>query len=166
MTKLPSSMQRAADILAAFQPAQQTIDSHLDAVLAEAPVPTPPDATFLRQLVYGTLRYAPLLTAFKSAFYHHCGASALRKDAPLYAMLTYLALLRIEELGVEQMETTLRACDAQKAAVWAGFLFDEVHLRGELREEWSKVYDKSWVDTRIGASGRLLRHSSCRSRSS
>ena len=144
-------MQRTADILAAFKPAQQTIDSHLDTTLAAPPLATPPDATFLRQLVYGTLRYAPLLAAFKAAFFHHCGGSALRKDAQLYSMLTYLAVLRIEELGIAQLEAILRACDAQKAAVWAGFVFDEAHLRGELREEWSKVYDKAWVDARIGA---------------
>jgi hypothetical protein len=144
-------MQVAEDLLATFKPAQCTLDAHLDAALAARPI-SHSDAAFVRQLVYGTTRYSALLATFKAAFYHHRGGSALRKDAPLYGLLTYLAVIRIDELGAAAFgELLVTALDAQKVAVWLGFAFDKAHLRGELREEWAKVYDKAWVDGRIGA---------------
>ena len=146
----PVRVQAALRIAASYNAARGTIDSHLDDALSQAPNPCATDAAFIRQAVYGTVRYAPLLASFKAAFYHHCGGTALRADAPLYALLTYLAVLRIEDLGTEQFERVLRAHDAQKMHVWANFLFDEAHLRHELREEWQKVYDKAYIDSRIG----------------
>ena len=143
-------MQKAEALLASFQPARLTLDAHLDEALAALPVDSQDDDASLRQLVYGATRYSALLDTFKAAFYHHCSGSVLRQDATLYALLTYLAIMRLEDLGIEQFAAVLKDCQAHKVAVWASFLLDAAHLRGELREEWCKVYDKSWVDARIG----------------
>jgi hypothetical protein len=34
--------------------------------------------------------------------------------------------------------------------VWMEYLFSEVHLKGEIREEWLKLYDKAFIDGIIG----------------
>ena len=153
-SRLPLPVQLAVQLLRSYSPAQATVDAHLDSCLPPLRLQSAADATFLRQTVYGVTRYAGLLSAFRAAFYHHRGGSALRKDAGLYNVLVYLAVVRFEELGPRQFERIVRALDPQKAAVLLGFLFDERHLRGELRDEWLKIYDKAFVEERIGAAPR------------
>lgn len=151
-------MQLAVQLLRSYNAAQATVDAHLDAALPPLSLSSEADATFLRQAVYGVTRYAGLLKAFRAAFYHHRGGSALRKDAGMYNVLVYLAVVRFEELGPRQFERIARALDPQKVAVLLGFLFDEAHLRGELRDEWLNIYDRAFVEERIGAQLRHVHH--------
>ena len=76
----PSPPQVAEEVYVAFDPDRCLLDSHLDAAVVAHGATHEPDELFLRQLVYGTVRYAELVRAFAAAFYHHCGGSALRSD--------------------------------------------------------------------------------------
>ena len=53
-----------------FKPAQFSLDAHADAFLKEHKVTTDTDGAFVRQILYGTVRYQALLTCFAKAFYH------------------------------------------------------------------------------------------------
>jgi hypothetical protein len=53
-----------------FNSAQLTLDSHTDAALAELRVDDPDAQTFVRQVVYGMVRYRKLFGCLLDAFYH------------------------------------------------------------------------------------------------
>lgn len=55
---------------ASFKPAQFSLDAHADAFLKTHKVVADSDCAFVRQVLYGTVRYQALLTCFVKAFYH------------------------------------------------------------------------------------------------
>jgi hypothetical protein len=68
----------------------------------------------------------------------------------MYSIITYLTIMRFPELGMEQFVSIVRSQEPQKMAVWLCFLFSEEHLKGELRDQWLKIFDKAFVDEKIG----------------
>lgn len=143
-------VQASCDASTSFNSAVHSVETHVATFVAERSIVHPADISFVQQAVYGVTRYSSMLSAFKAAFYHHCGGRALRNHAPLYSLLTYLAVIRLEDLGAQGFGQLLTAIDAQQAAVWASFVMSEEHLKAELREEWAQIYDKAFVDQRIG----------------
>ena len=148
---MAACLQACCEAATSFNSAVHSVDTHVASFAAQHSITHPEDITFVEQAVYGVTRYSSMLASFKAAFYHHCGGSALRKDASLYCLLTYLAVIRIEDLGAQHLGQLLSALDAHQAAVWAGYAMSEEHLKAELREEWAKTYDKAFIDQRIGA---------------
>jgi hypothetical protein len=138
-------------IVKSYNAAQVTLDTHLDSAIPKHGIMHEADSTFLRQATYGIIRYSSFLQAFQTAFYHHCAALATRADAHMYNIVTYLTILRFPELGMEQFVSIVRSQEAPKMAVWLRFLFSKEHLKGELRDEWLKIFDKAFVDEKIGA---------------
>jgi hypothetical protein len=53
-----------------FNSAQLTLDSHTDAALAELRVEDPDAQTFVKQVVYGMVRYRKFFGCLLDAFYH------------------------------------------------------------------------------------------------
>lgn len=53
-----------------FKPAQFSLDAHADAFLKKHKISADTDCAFVRQILYGTVRYQALLTCFVKAFYH------------------------------------------------------------------------------------------------
>jgi hypothetical protein len=54
-----------------FDPGKVTLDTHTDQCIQKHNVTHPDDQTFLRQVVYGLLRYSKLLTPLIESFLHH-----------------------------------------------------------------------------------------------
>lgn len=52
-----------------FNPAQLSLDAHADAFLLEHKLTAEADCAFIRQVLYGTVRFQALLKAFVDAFY-------------------------------------------------------------------------------------------------
>lgn len=67
-----------------------------------------------------------------------------------YALYTYLAVMRLTELGNEQFQLLVSVKTTQTMLVWLDFLFSKEHLEDCLRQEWLKLYDKQFVDDLIG----------------
>lgn len=63
-------MQLCIQCCASFKPAQFSLDAHADTFLTEHKIQADSDRAFVRQVLYGTVRYEALLTCFLKAFYH------------------------------------------------------------------------------------------------
>lgn len=103
-------MKRAEEMYASFNPGRTSVDAHADERILKWKVRNEEDATFLRQVFYGCVRYKRLIGAFMSAFMHHNAGTVLRGDRDMYVVYTYLALLRLEELGFPQFRCVSSPC--------------------------------------------------------
>ena len=95
-------MERAEEMYTSFNPGRTTVDTHADERIHKWKIRNEDDATFLRQVFYGCIRYKRLIGVFVSSFMHHNAGTVLRGDADMYVVYTYLALLRLDELGFPQ----------------------------------------------------------------
>ena len=66
---VPQLLQACQDCCTTFNPAQLSLDAHADAFLAERDITVQSDCSFIKQVLYGTVRFHALLKTFVEAFY-------------------------------------------------------------------------------------------------
>lgn len=94
--KFGDLIDTAIDMIKSYNPIVQTIDSHADEFLAK--MQNPYEKVFLKQVFYGCIRYEEFFKAFCKHFFSLNSTQTNRKDAPLYTIMAYLTLFRLEEL--------------------------------------------------------------------
>eukprot|EP00218_Dolichomastix_sp_CCMP3274_P008635 CAMPEP_0170144934 /NCGR_PEP_ID=MMETSP0033_2-20121228/16248_1 /TAXON_ID=195969 /ORGANISM="Dolichomastix tenuilepis, Strain CCMP3274" /LENGTH=781 /DNA_ID=CAMNT_0010381465 /DNA_START=178 /DNA_END=2526 /DNA_ORIENTATION=- len=142
-------MELSERLYTSFQPERMTIDAHADECVKAWKVHNDDDATFMRQVFYGCIRFQKLLNVAMSAFYFHNSGTVLRSDVHMYTVYAYLTLLRLEELSFGQYQRLVKSQDPQKMIVFLSFVFDERVLLESCRDEWLKLYDIAFVDELI-----------------
>jgi len=97
MMKPAALMEKCEAIIKSFNPATSTLDSHameqLDGDTESA------DNKFVKQVLYGCVRYKNALKAFVTIFYHCNQSNTSRGDYTKFFVLAYLAVFRLQELG-------------------------------------------------------------------
>ena len=74
-------MKACSDQYTNFNPKTQTLDAYLSDTLGDCDSPqADPDKVFLKQVLYGCLRYGPGLKGFLKHFFYDNAASVLRAD--------------------------------------------------------------------------------------
>ena len=139
-----------------FNSKKSTIDSHIDLYLTSIDCVDEGDAVFIKQVVYGCLRFKKLNKVVLTALYFKHGTEVSREDYHLYMVYSYLTLIRLEDMGVPVFRKFIMAQDSLKMFVWMTFIFNAQTLNKWMKEEWCRIYDEQYVEDELIA--RLLRN--------
>ena len=171
----------SAALLASFEPDKMSLDAHADRFFAPseegafglelkrfdarkadrahgrgswgAKTRDPEDQVFCRQVLYGVTRYEKMLDAFVDAFYKKHAARLSRHEKIEARVCSYLALLRLDELGLGAFGAILAAhpSGARFAVPFLQFAFDTKTLREcGVVDKWRALYDDAFVANALG----------------
>eukprot|EP00283_Hemiselmis_rufescens_P018177 CAMPEP_0173441814 /NCGR_PEP_ID=MMETSP1357-20121228/24157_1 /TAXON_ID=77926 /ORGANISM="Hemiselmis rufescens, Strain PCC563" /LENGTH=795 /DNA_ID=CAMNT_0014407417 /DNA_START=119 /DNA_END=2502 /DNA_ORIENTATION=+ len=140
----------------AFQPNKMTIDSHIEVFLASIDCADEGDEVFIKQVVYGCIRFKKLNKINLTALYFKHGTEVSREDYHLYMVFSYLTIMRLEDMGVPVFRKFVFAQDYQKMFVWLSFIFNTQTLNKWMKEEWCRIFDEQFVEDELIA--RLIRN--------
>jgi hypothetical protein len=85
-----------------------------------------PEDVFIQQVVYGFQKEKPLLKKFIDDFYGDNSARVLRADMVMYNILAYIAIFRIDELGVKKFKEVTSPVEPSKLSTLIAYVFNEV----------------------------------------
>ena len=81
---VPELLQACQDCCATFNSAQLSLDAHADTFVADRKVTSQSDCSFIKQVLYGTVRYKALLKPFVESFYRQNRSGPLLQNVLMY----------------------------------------------------------------------------------
>jgi len=139
-----------------YQPSKVTLDSHIEVFLAKIDCNDEGDVVFIKQVVYGCIRYKKLNKVTLTALYFKHGTQVSREDYHLYMVFSYLTLIRLEDMSVPVFRKFVMSQDHHKMFVWVSFIFNAQTLNKWMKEEWCRIFDEQYVEDDLIA--KLLRN--------
>ncbi|CAM9307897.1 unnamed protein product, partial [Chrysoparadoxa australica] len=132
---------RSIDLIKGYDPVTQTVDSYADDQLGQAD----PDVVFLKQTLYGSVRYKEALRIFLTHYYHDLAASVLRSDYTLYMVLAYLLFFRIEELGFQGFQDVTSSQNPTNLCQLLEYVTNWEVMEGQVTQDWRRVLDLGFI---------------------
>ena len=97
----------------------------------------------------GCFRQRELIELTLREFFKQTGKNYFQQDYHLFAVITYLALFRLEELGFEQFRRFVFCCNASGMTRFVAFLFNPVVIEDHLKPKWVTILDHEYVQTHL-----------------
>lgn len=133
-------------LIKSFNPDKMTVDAHAEEELQSY---DPADRLFLQQVFYGSYRYRDLLKPMLTHFLNANSSRVSRNDYTKFMIIGYLAMFRLEEVGVASFSALVAALEPTSMHVFLSYLFDKTNLHGVIKTEWVRVLDEAFVETEI-----------------
>lgn len=146
-----SIVRQCEKYLKSFNPVTHSIDSHLvEQLNTDVAKSGAKDIDVLKaQLVTGVLREKKVLDGFIRNFYGDNAACVLRSDMTMYTIYAYIAIFRLRELGFARFKELASTEDPSKISTFVTYLFNKDVLMNQLRSDWSKVSDLTFVEDNL-----------------
>lgn len=108
------------------------------------------ESCFIRETFLGCIRREHFLEETLQLFLQKAPGIFLKKNYYLYAIICYLGVWRIEEIGFTAYSRFVQCFDPAKMADLISFLFNPENLHGSLKKLWCTIFDEHFVrDTLI-----------------
>ncbi|CAM9126544.1 unnamed protein product [Pylaiella littoralis] len=145
--KSRSLIGKSISLVKGFDPKKQTGDSYADEATQTGD--SPADVVFLKQVLYGCVRYKDALRVFLKHYYNDMASSVLRGDFTLYMVLGYLLLFRLDELGFGDFRRLTSSEDPTKMAQLLNYLIDWERMEGQLTQDWLTIFDLKYINDKM-----------------
>lgn len=133
-----------------YDPIKLTVDSHSEQFTnTHRRKLEDTEAIFIKQVFYGTFRYAEFLKVLSDSIFKNWSSRSNRNDWPLYHVFGYLICFRLDELPFHEFKKMVYACDAVKMNVFFSFLFDIDLLIELVKPGWIEIYDQEYIDNDV-----------------
>ncbi|CAH3015002.1 unnamed protein product [Porites evermanni] len=137
------------EILDSFNPRIHGVLEHLNSCLATKQGLEESDESFVTEVFSGCVQYSSIMKVVVDAFYAEAGKTSLRSERNVYTVLAYLALYRIDELGIAHFRKFVLSHEANKMHRFFSFFFNEENIKTWMKNEWCKHYEHSYVQTTL-----------------
>ncbi|XP_064142221.1 cilia- and flagella-associated protein 99 [Loxodonta africana] len=131
--------------LSKFRPEKDSPEQFLEAVSLILQTLSPLKRAFILEVLSGCLEYQKLLKIVVDAFYVRDGQFCLWADYSLFQVICYLATFQLEELGFQLFCEIVKSQPLDKMRKFLGFFFNPLHLCSWIKDEWSLVYETTYV---------------------
>ncbi|XP_071493877.1 cilia- and flagella-associated protein 99-like [Diadema antillarum] len=141
-------LSHCVTILDSFDPTAFGVDQHVNRYLTAHELGEN-EQSFITEVFAGCVRHGRIMEVVVKAFYVRDGRNCLRADKNLYTVLCYLALYRLDELGMANFRKFIRSQDVNKMHKFLAFSFNETYLTTWMKDEWTKIYESSYVQVEL-----------------
>ncbi|XP_065822112.1 cilia- and flagella-associated protein 99 [Labrus bergylta] len=99
---------------------------------------------FILDIVSGCAEQNKLLDAVINVFYGHNGKCISRGDRSQFAIICYLAIFALDDIGLQHFSKIVKSLDINKMHTFLDFFF--TNLTTWIQEEWNTIYDAAYVE--------------------
>mmetsp|Transcript_2179 Transcript_2179/g.3419 ORF Transcript_2179/g.3419 Transcript_2179/m.3419 type:complete len:787 (+) Transcript_2179:73-2433(+) len=145
-----SPIERCEDLIRTFNPVTHSIDTHITEALGDVTkADAKPEDILIQQVVYGWYKDRPALKCFIDQFYGDNASRVLRVDMVMYTILTYIAVYRLQEMGLKSFKEFCSPIEPSKVSTFVAYLFDKENLWNTIRSAWMRVLDLEFVEKQM-----------------
>ena len=149
MSSVKFLLKYSAEVLGTYNSSTHGVEEHVENWLTKKKVTDENTRVFVIEVFSGCVRHRSITKVVVDAYYATDGKNCLRTDKNLYTVLCYLALFRLEELGVGYVRKLVASQDVNKMFKFLKFFFTEENIKTWMADEWCKLYDHTYVETTL-----------------
>lgn len=136
-------------VLDSYNSDTQSVEEHVNKYLKNNQIYDDSDQTFIVEVFSECVRYANLMQVVLDGFYAKDGKKTLRSEQNLYTVVCYLALFRLDELGMAHFRKFVSSQDINRMYRFLNFFLDEKNLLTWIQDGWEKYYEHVFVETNM-----------------
>ncbi|XP_061186311.1 cilia- and flagella-associated protein 99-like isoform X2 [Saccostrea echinata] len=136
-------------VLDTYNGDMQSVEEHVNKYLKNNQIYDDSDQTFIVEVFSECVRYANLMQVVLDGFYAKDGKKTLRSEQNLYTVVCYLALFRLDELGMAHFRKFVASQDINRMYRFLNFFLDEKNLLSWIRDGWEKYYEHVFVESNM-----------------
>lgn len=138
----------SAEILGTYNSSTHGVEEHVNSWLERNKLEESAQV-FVIEVFSGCVQYKNIIKVVVDAFYVKDGKNCLRTDNNLYTVISYLAIFRLDELGIGFFRKLVGSQDANKMYKFLKFFLNEQNIKTWMADEWCKLYEHSFVQATL-----------------
>ncbi|XP_035827876.1 cilia- and flagella-associated protein 99 [Aplysia californica] len=148
-TKHQQLLIHCACLLDTYDAGTQGLEQHVENYIRANKITDEDDEMFITEVFSGCVRHGAVMRVVVEGFYARDGRNVLRSTENVYIVICYLALFRLDELGIAHFRKFISALEVKAAYKFLNFFFDEKSLLTWMKDGWNKVYESTFIQKSI-----------------
>lgn len=148
-TKYQQLLIHCACLLDTYDEGTQGLEHHVNNYITSNQICEEDDKMFITEVFSGCVRHKSVLSVITEGFYARDGRTVLRSSQNVYIVISYLALFRLDELGIAHFRKFVAALEVKTAFKFLNHFFEEKNLLTWMKDGWNLVYESSYVQKNI-----------------
>ncbi|XP_073504906.1 cilia- and flagella-associated protein 99-like isoform X1 [Phyllobates terribilis] len=128
-----------------YNPEDRSLEHFLEESMEDFQILNDEEEQFVLDVLCGCVQYKNLLDVVVRAFYARDGKHYLLSERSLFAVISYIAIFRIGDLGLQTFGRIIKCQDFTKMVKFLRFFFNVLNLSTWIKDEWSQIYDSNYV---------------------
>ncbi|XP_077136292.1 cilia- and flagella-associated protein 99 isoform X3 [Ranitomeya variabilis] len=128
-----------------YNPEDRSLEHFLEESMEDFQILSDGEEQFVLDVLSGCVQYKDLLDVVVRAFYARDGKHYLLSERSLFAVISYIAIFRMEDLGLQIFGRIMKCQNFTKMGKFLRFFFNVLNLNTWIKDEWSQIYDSDYV---------------------
>ncbi|KAK3590166.1 hypothetical protein CHS0354_041220 [Potamilus streckersoni] len=142
-------LRHCVEVLDTYDRYMESVEEHVNDYVKWRKVTEDVDRDFIVEVFSGCVRYSNIINVILDGFYSKDGKNTLRSEQHFYGVLSYLALFRLDELGMTHFRQFVSSQDTNRMYRFFSFFLDETNLLTWIKCQWEKLYEQSFVEDNL-----------------